>query len=411
MLALVDDDDDGTVVHVHGILHIHGDHMEEEELARRLRGALRGRAPDAPLFGPAREPLLCALARAGYVRPRCGARLRAVFPTLDPTAANAAGETPLCLALCWLARRQRFQCAADAARRQCDAARALLLPLPRPTDDDDDDDDDDDAHRLFDASTCARFARWCLPSLLWRPWLIEGLLGGVLQRAEVPPALRRALTGPLLGRLARLAGPHDATAAADALALLSQHGHSALDADDLDGVPACERPTDHAALAELLHADAVAPASPDEALAFAMGLHPRLGADSPLRRLAGVADDLLRDLILARVRRDADPVAARTARLAAFVAAEPLVAPLDRHERHCYLACGVRFDPAAFRRAAVARLARIAAPASDLPLLTPTNALRRLRLLPTVAQTALFDAPLTRARATEALALLLPAPP
>ena len=367
----------------------------QRAFAARAREAVRGLDPNACVFNNGddddedapEEPLLCALARTGPLpAPETVELCRALGA--DPARANAAGETPLLLSLRWLVRHQRFAGADDATYRMRVAAEALFG------------DAQEDA--AFSAATCTAFARWCLPSPRWRQWLIALLDSGL---AGARPALRLARTGPLMCRLARVAGAGDTCAAGDAVTLLCAHGQSALE-EEHDEVAGAKAPAfalpgiANAALAELLR-DAVQPAPPTLALALACGLHARLGADSPLRLVAG-ATELLIDLVLPRAVSAANPLEARHARLEALAAAEGLARPLDRFAAYQYLTRCVPFDPAPFRRGHVVRRG------AALLHLSEDEAGARLRAH---RPDLVFDTPLTPEYSAAAMeALLLPLP-
>ena len=179
---------------------------------------------------------------------------------------------------------------------------------------------------------------------------------------------------------------------------------------DAQGRTLLDLPTTSPALAELLR-DALAPPSPDETLALAMGLHPRLGADSPLRLVAG-AVELLRDLVLPLAERRVRIADARRARLAAFEADEAYHhdnVEIDDQLRLRYVEFGEPFDPVAFR---IARFLERPPPAAARALMA-TGALASLweqrAFLAAHAAHAFADGPYSPALVARAEAAVLAA--
>ena len=266
---------------------------------------------NAPRFGAYQEPLLCALARA---MPRRNAMyldaICAFFVAeagADPNRPNAAGETPLALAIgsacLW---HNHSPCVTPAAVQRLAVA-------------------------IGGAAEASAFER----GVLLRHALREGRLPLL---APLAPRLAPKAPGDgVMHFLARTrADAPEELVLKYARLLLDDYGQDPFERDAEDRTLA-ELPSTRPALRELL-ADASA-----RFVAVGLALHPRLGADSPLHALDA---ELLRDLVLPHCRAQPRIRETRLARFNAFAEAEGLRLPGVRRE---YAEDGAPFDAPSFR--------------------------------------------------------------
>ena len=327
-----------------------------------------GLDPNAPRFGPRHiEPLLHALAPFGgdgatclVLRTRAGA---------DPTLRNHRGETPLALALyhhlCRCRPVERARVAAligHVGGDVCDAARGVATLMMRTQ------------------LAAARGGHELLGLL--RTLREAGLVVGDAAEAALPLLHLFAAVAAEL----HPAQQHVKGVLAIARRLLDDLGEDPLERDgrddDLTLLQRAPLLRQVNGLEELLR-DAFEPVAP-RALAVMMGVHPRLGAASPLRVFFG-QPELLRALVVepyllgkGAATRHRSVSGTRVCRVEALARAEGLVLDPrdDRARLDRYALQGAPFDPADFRRAHFLRTLRETSTTTILP--STARLLRRL---------------------------------